>query len=111
MSWETAFTDPAVPHGMKAGVSTAPWGVSMRPRRAGPDRAWMVKGKFTANMVQKKCSGWSLGCFPTGDRLWRDTFLDFRRQLRVSYFLAYLAATLAGCTKVRVTVPRPISST
>ena len=31
-----AFTVAAVPTGMKAGVSTVPWAVSSRPRRARP---------------------------------------------------------------------------
>src|SRR5260370_33676424 len=47
MSCGTAFTDPAVPHGIKAGVSTTPCAVSMRPRRAAPETAWIENGRVT----------------------------------------------------------------
>jgi len=42
------FTEPAVPTGMKRGVSTAPWGVKSLPTRALPARAstWKRKGSI-----------------------------------------------------------------
>src|SRR5258708_26082967 len=40
---------------MKAGVSTAPWAVRMRPRRAGPVWASIVKDSGTENMVLVQC--------------------------------------------------------
>src|SRR5215472_73337 len=52
MSWGTALTDPAVPQGMKAGVSTPPCAVEIRPRRAGPDWASRMNGDAIGNMVQ-----------------------------------------------------------
>src|SRR6185437_10689221 len=44
-SGRIAFTVAAVPTGMKAGVSTAPCAVSIRPRRAPPSRAKRLKEK------------------------------------------------------------------
>src|SRR5690242_13526605 len=40
------LTAPSVPTGMNAGVSTTPWGVVSRPRRAWPSvaRTWKVRG-------------------------------------------------------------------
>src|SRR5262249_28783130 len=49
---DIASPAPAVPQGINAGVSTEPCGVAIRPRRAGPDWAWMVKRGDTENMVQ-----------------------------------------------------------
>lgn len=60
MSCETALTVPAVPTGMKAGVSTGPWAVSIRAWRAGPAWAWMEKGRGTVNMLQKPTDSQSL---------------------------------------------------
>ena len=42
----SAFTVPAVPTGMKAGVRMAPRGVSMRPSRAPPSVPSSVKENF-----------------------------------------------------------------
>src|SRR5216684_5316633 len=44
-SGRIAFTVAAVPTGMKAGVSTIPCAVCIRPRRAAPSRARRVKEK------------------------------------------------------------------
>ncbi len=41
----SALTVPAVPTGMKAGVSITPRGVTSRPARAAPSRARISKGK------------------------------------------------------------------
>src|SRR6266699_1932820 len=43
---ESARTLPCVPTGMKAGVSTAPWGSVSMPVRALPDVAWTVKSNI-----------------------------------------------------------------
>src|SRR5579864_3851036 len=53
MSCETAFTVPAVPTGINAGVSTSPWAGWMRDWRAALAWACMVKGRATASMLQK----------------------------------------------------------
>ena len=42
---ERLFTVPSVATGMKAGVSTAPWAVRIRPRRAAPSVPMTSKPK------------------------------------------------------------------
>src|SRR6267142_6676045 len=48
------FTDAWVPTGMKTGVSTSPCAVMIRPVRAGPVWASMLKGRVTWNYVNQK---------------------------------------------------------
>src|SRR5262245_13794413 len=47
----SAFTVPAVPTGMKAGVRTSPRGVASTPVRAAPSRVLMAKGKLAIDRI------------------------------------------------------------
>jgi hypothetical protein len=45
-----AFTVPAVPTGMKAGVRMTPRGIEIAPVRAAPSRAWTEKLKAAVSV-------------------------------------------------------------
>src|SRR6185436_4610082 len=47
------LTAPSVPTGMKAGVSTTPWGVESRPRRAAPQVAVTSNVRGTETISQR----------------------------------------------------------
>src|SRR5579864_8723254 len=69
MSCGTALTVPAVPTGMKAGVSTGPCAVWITAWRADPARAWMVKGSDTGISYRIYSVGQQSGCGDNGLRL------------------------------------------
>src|SRR5262244_1017388 len=59
-SGPTALTLPALPTGMKAGVSTTPRRVCSRPRRAPVRASWWMSSKRTSPEVSDKSIGRSL---------------------------------------------------
>src|SRR5262245_27037048 len=52
--WVIALTAPCVPIGMKTGVSTVPWAVVMRPRRARPSVCVTRKLKGNPDMRREQ---------------------------------------------------------
>ena len=58
----SVLTDPAVPTGMNAGVSTSPWAVRMRPARAA------VPGSVASSVKEKGIEPLGLPLAPGGRR-------------------------------------------
>ena len=63
-SGATAFTEPCVATGMKAGVGTRPSGVSMLPALAGPSVHSTRKLKGMGGSSPCEVAGWLVGRYP-----------------------------------------------